>query len=96
MHSREREARLLERCVCIAAGKPGTPLDEREANAVRVAAMLVLPRHPAAAARLRNAADDHFAHHRRGPHRAGELIRRGWLSALPRFRAMLDSRLAAP
>ena len=84
------------RCDRIARGEPDVALDEREANVVRVAAMLARSRHPVAARRLRDAAEEYFGRSPHPPRAAEELIRQGWLIGFPRFRALLDARLRHP
>ena len=95
MNAREAEACLLERCVRIARGEPDADMDDREANVIRVAAMLARSRHPEAARRLRDAAAAHFARFPDALRRPEDLIQAGWLVGFPRFRALLDDRLAA-
>ena len=95
MDARDAEARLLERCARIARGEPDAGMDDREANVVRVAAMLARSRHPEAARRLRDAASAHFARFPDALRPPEDLIRAGWLIGFPRFRALLDDRLAA-
>ena len=95
MNAREAEAHLLERCARIARGEPDGPMDDREANVVRVAAMLARSRHPEASRRLENAADGYFERFPGSCRPLEDLVHEGWLIGFPRFRALLDDRLAA-
>ena len=95
MNAREAEAHLLARCVRIARGEPDAEMDDWEANVVRVAAMLARSRHPEASRRLEDAADGYFERFPKSCRPPEDLIREGWLIGFPRFRALLDDRLAA-
>jgi len=85
---------MLDRCALVARGDHPAALDEREANLLRLASMLVRPRSAEASARLRRAADAFFVNEPAALRDSGEMIRLGWLISLPRFRELLDSRLA--
>ena len=95
MNARDTEADLLSRCVRISRGEVESLDDERVANVVRVAAILARPRNPAAADRLREAADAYFARNPDSRRSADELIRLEWLISFPRFREQLDARLGS-
>lgn len=94
MTSRNTEQRLVQTCVRVAAGEHTSSLDKQTANIIRLAAMLVRSNHPAASMRLRDVASDYFAGHGMSPLATEELLRRGWVISLPRFRSILDRELA--
>lgn len=93
--SRELEASLVERCSNVARGLPSPARDEREANVYRLAAMVVGQRHRAEARRLLRASEDYFADHPAQRLQASEVVRRGWVTSLPRLRELLAMRLHA-
>lgn len=96
LNSRVSEAVLLERCALVVRGDRLAAQDEREANLLRLASMLVRPRRVEASVRLRRAADEFFAAEPAALRETGEMVRLGWVVSLPRFRELLDSRLAEP
>lgn len=94
MDEREREYLVLERCVAVGRGLANEVKSSEEANVFRVAAMILHYRFPEEAGRLFRVSDNYFAvnpeHH---PFHASEVVRRGWINGLPRFRDMLSLKL---
>ncbi|OJU90284.1 MAG: hypothetical protein BGO13_02820 [Burkholderiales bacterium 66-5] len=91
--ARDLEAALLQRCAAVVQGQTAPAADQREANVFRLAAMLVRPRFPAASAQLWQASERYFATHPGDRLEAAELVRRGWVLGLPRWRDLLDQQL---
>jgi len=91
--SRILEAALLDRCALVVRGTRLRVCDEREANLLPLASMLVRPRNVEASVRLRRAADDFIDHDPTARRETSEMVRLGWLISLPRFRELLDARL---
>ena len=93
--ARDAERELGSFCLRLARAEEEAigPRNAREANVVRVAAMLLRPRHTVSAARPRDAAERYFES--RPDERLGsnDVVRAGWLIGLPRFRALLESGL---
>lgn len=92
--SRDAEAALLARCCAAARGDAAAARNQREANAFRVAAMLMYTRFPSEYARLMRVADSYFAAHPGDLLEAAEVLRRGWTPSLPRLRDMLERALS--
>jgi len=89
---RAREEQLLERCAAAASGSLSQAADAREASVFLLAAALLPPHLAAEAARLRGAAQS--CHAAGETVDAGEVVRRGWVVSLPRFRQAISGRLA--
>lgn len=92
--ARTEEASLVERCSSVARGLATEASDLREANVFRVAGMIAGPRHRAEAARLLRASERYFSVKPMDRLPSPEVIRRGWVSSLPRLRELLDAALA--
>ena len=89
---RAREEQLLERCAAAATGSLSQAADAQEASVFLLAAALLPPHLAAEAARLRSAAQ--VWHGAGETVDAGEVVRRGWVVSLPRFRQAISERLA--
>lgn len=93
---RIREAAMLDRCVAVARSeRVCEALDGREANVLRVAAMVVQSRFPAESKRLMECAVSYFAVHPDALAPAAEVVRKGDVISLPRLRDSLTRRFNA-
>lgn len=93
MSARETEEALIAQCAAAARGEILCARDQREANVFRMAALTLLHRFPAESAAMLAAARAWFAQHPADEVESAEVIRRGWVQGLPRFREMLSGRL---
>lgn len=93
MTARETEEALISLCAATARGEIVCARNAREANVLRMAALTLLHRFPAESAAMLAAARAWFAQHPADEVEAAEVIRRGWVLGLPRFREMLSARL---
>jgi len=93
MTARDVESMLLDRCVAMARGSDRVAHDQREANVFNVAAMVVASRFPGDALRMEQASKQYFAMHPDDMLVSSEVVRRGWVTSLPRLRDMLSRRL---
>ncbi len=93
MNSRDDERNLLDRCTAGARDEISDPLDQREANVFRLAAMVLRPRFPVESARLMRASDRYFRQHPAELVPAADVVRKGWVLGLPRLRDMLTMQL---
>lgn len=91
--ARDAEAWLAARCRQLAADPDGIAQDVREANALRLAAMLLGPGLQAEAQCLLRACERYFAEHAEERLPAAEVLRRGWVASLPRLRETLRRSL---
>ena len=93
MSGRESEAVMLDRCRGVATRGAEGASDQREANVFRLAAMLVRARHPLSSAGLMAASERYFLAHPDERLAAEDVLRRGWVTSLPRLRDLLDAQL---
>jgi hypothetical protein len=93
MTARDTEAALLTRCAQVAQSKGLFAQNQVEANVFRLAAMVLQPQFPAAAAQLRNASNRYFGIRPNEKLPPAEVINRGWVIGLPRLRDMLSHQL---
>lgn len=93
MTARENESLLLDRCCSVARMQFQSAKDEREANVFRVASMLARSQYPDESEKLMHASERYFSLHPGEQLHTSEVIRKGWLPGLPRFRDMLTNRL---
>ena len=93
MSGRESEAVMLDRCRGVAMRGAEGASDQREANVFRLAAMLVRARHPLSSAGLMAASERYFLAHPDERLAAEDVLRRGWLTSLPRLRDLLEAQL---
>lgn len=96
MTPREVESALLARCSVVAreAGEMTRGAqDQREANVFQLAAMVLPSRFPAESKCLIKASERYFASHPNERITSAEVVRRGWVVSLPRFRDMLSRQL---
>jgi hypothetical protein len=92
MDARERERRLLERCVVVAQQSAAYACNGEEANVFRLAGSVLRSRLPAEASRLKMVSAAYFACH---PHEllpTEEVVRNGLVVSLPRLRDMLSQK----
>jgi len=89
---RAREDAVLARCEAAARGALGQAADASEASLFLLAAALLPARYEANSQRLRSAAQPYET--AGATVDAGEVVRRGWIVSLPRFRHGLAERLA--
>lgn len=90
---RAQERALIDCCVAIARGQITAPTTAREANACRVASMILGPRHRTECARLARASTAYFDAHPAEQCPDVDVVRRGWVTSLPRFHEALDAAL---
>lgn len=93
MTARDNESALLARCSAVARELAQSAQDQREANVFRLAAMVVQSRFPGESKCLMRASEQYFAAHPDERLAPAEVVRRGWISSLPRLRDMLSHRL---
>lgn len=93
MTARDAESALLARCSVVARETAQSAQDQREANVFRLAAMVVRSRFPRESMYLMQASDQYFASHPDEKLAPAEVVRKGWVSSLPRLRDMLSHRL---
>ncbi len=102
MTPREVESALLARCSVVARETNETSeasemmwgaQDQREANVFQLAAMILPSRFPAESKCLIQASERYFASHPNERLTSAEVVRRGWVVSLPRFRDMLSHQL---
>jgi len=93
MTARDAESVLLARCAAVAQDRASVAQDQREANVFRLAGMVIQSRFPEEAWRLMQASERHFAVHPGDRLSPDEVVRRGWVSSMPRLRDMLCLRL---
>ncbi|MBV2234582.1 MAG: hypothetical protein KUL75_03445 [Sterolibacterium sp.] len=93
MTAREVESALLARCSAVARETTQVAQDQREANVFQLAAMVVRSQFPAESKCLAQASERYFASHPTEQLASAEIVRRGWVMSLPRFRDMLSRKL---
>ncbi len=91
--ARDEEAALIERCAAVAQGTETSARDIREANLFHLAGMIVGPRRRTEAARLLQASDRYFSARPADRLDSAEVVRRGWVSDLPRLRQLIELTL---
>jgi hypothetical protein len=98
MNARDTEAALLDRCVAV-AGKTSSAAqgaqNVREANVFHLAALVLRPHFPQAAAQWQQASRLYFAAYPQSQVDLPEIVHQGWVVSLPRLREMLSQRLVA-
>lgn len=92
MSARMQEAALLGRVGAVTRGADGA-LDQCEANVFRLAALLVRARHPQSSADLMAASERYFRLHPDQRLSPEDVVRKGWVTSLPRWRDLLDTAL---
>lgn len=93
MTARDNESALLARCSSVARELAQSAQDQREANVFRLAAMVVQSRFPGESKCLMRASEQYFAAHPDERLAPAEVVRKGWISSLPRLRDMLSHQL---
>lgn len=84
---------MLETCRQIAEGNHIDITSDAQANVVSVAAKLCRSKNEQAARELQDAALHWFEYHPDTELSTQQVIQRGWIISLPRFRSMLDREL---
>ena len=92
---REAEAEMLQRTLNAVQGE-ALASDARDALVFKCAASILRPNFPEAAEALDRASKAYFTAHPGEELPAHEVIRRGWLISLPRFRDRLEWLLRQP
>ena len=92
-NAREAEEVLLTVCLEVAQGVREMPCSAQQANVMRVAAMVIGRSFPASQKRLSAAAARYFEAHPGEEVESAEIVRRGWVSNLPRLRDRLEHKL---
>ncbi|RCK25323.1 MULTISPECIES: hypothetical protein [Thalassospira] len=92
MDERDREEQLLERCAKVGLGTASraSPSSPMEANAFRVASMILRSKFPNEADRLLVASQNYFDINPDELVETAEALRRNWVPGLPRFRDFLS------
>ena len=84
---------MLARCSAVAREGAQPAQDQREANVFRLAAMIVQSRFPDESKCLMRASERYFTLHPDERLASADVVRKGWVSSLPRLRDMLSHRL---
>jgi hypothetical protein len=94
MNARDIEFAQLDRCVAVARGKGLDPENQREANVFALASR-ILTHFPGEAENLLRASERYFALAQHSEERmdSEDILRKGWVQGLPRFREMLTRLL---
>lgn len=90
---REAEEVMLMSCLEVAQGVRAMPCSAQQANVMRVAAMVIGRSFPVSQKRLSEAAARYFEAHPGDKVESAEIVRRGWVSTLPRLRDRLEHKL---
>lgn len=90
--AREAEERLLNFCILALKGET-VPQNEKEANVLRLASYFIAPAFPEYSKKLATLSDQYFSNHPNEIISSGEMVRRGYVIGLPRFRDMLARKL---
>ncbi len=93
MNARDQEFALLTRCAVVAQQPVLQAQDQREANVFRVASMVLRSRFPLESQTLLQASEQYFSQHPEDKLEAVEVVKKGWVSNLPRLRDMLTHLL---
>jgi hypothetical protein len=93
MDARETERQVLARCVQVAHDASSVATDAREANVLRVAGLVCGRPYTQERQRLLACSRRYFEAHPGSRLEPGELVRRGWVTTLPRLRDMLHEQL---
>jgi len=84
---------MIARCAVVARESEQAAQDQREANVFQLAAMVVQSQFPNESQRLMQASERYFALHPNERQASAEIVRRGWVTSLPRLRDMLSRQL---
>ena len=93
MNAREKEQAVVSRCVRIAKGSLTPISDAAEANAAKLAAGVLRSNFPLESSRLRTASLKYFFRFPESELPPQEIIERGWIPSLPRFRDLLEAAI---
>jgi hypothetical protein len=91
--ARDNEAALIARCLEAAQDSQATARDQREALVFRMGAMVTQSEFPAVCKHLLTVSDRYYAAHPGDRLEAVEVIHRGWIESMPRFRDPLTHEL---
>lgn len=91
--ARDREAALIFRCTLIAKGDLDVLLGSIEANASKLAGIVLRSTFPSESSRLRAASLTYFSQFPDAELSPQEVVDRGWLTSLPRPRDLLEEAL---
>lgn len=94
--ARAAEAALLERCLHAAREDAQSAQDQREANVFCLAAMVIQSDFPAESMSLKWAGERYFDAHPTDRVELADIVRRGWVTSLPRLRVLLGQQLRRP
>lgn len=92
-NARDAEATLLDRCHAAARDEAQSAQNQREANVFHLSAMVLRSRFPSESMRLMRLSEEYFASHPDEKLQPQDVVRRGWVTNLPRLRDMLSHRL---
>ena len=84
---------MLMSCLEVAQGVREMPCSAKQANVMRVAAIVIGRSFPASQKRLSEAAARYFEAHPGEAVESAEIVRRGWVSNLPRLCDRLERKL---
>lgn len=90
MNARDTEEQLLALCGQAAKGGLASAGAQREANVLRIAAMILSHRFPEETRQLWRVVDAWFDQHPDDLLEVEDIVRRGWVISLPRFRDGLE------
>jgi hypothetical protein len=93
MTARDDERDVLARCAAASRGDVTAAIDQREANVFRLAAMVLQSRLPVESVRLMHASEQYFRLYPTDKVSSADVVRKGWVSGLPRLRDMLTMQL---
>lgn len=93
MSFRAEDEELVERCTDAALHGLVAPLNQRDANVFRLAAMILRPKFPTESERLWGICEAYFSLHPSELVESAQVVRNGWVTSPPRFRDMLEFRL---
>lgn len=90
--TREEEEEMLVHCAKVANGE-ASPINQKESNVCRVAALVIRSSLPDESSRLMSASENYFLAHPNDRLPAESVIENGWVISLPRLRDMLILKL---
>lgn len=92
-NGRDVEDELLLRCAATGRGQVTVARDQREANIFRLAAVVIQSRFPLEAEGIVHASERYFARHPEDMVPSPEVMRKCWVSSMPRLQDMLSRKL---
>lgn len=91
--ARNVESALLSRCLAVARENGQSARDQREANVLHLASMVLRTTFPTESAQLQQISERYFEAHPTELLEGPEIIHKGWVVSLPRLRDMLVQKL---